>query len=275
MSSTSVVMADDVVFSRRPNLRALSALFILTLRQHIRGRRLLVLSLLFALPSVLTVVVNLTSPHAPPVAGLEFALVYNLIPHALAPLAALLYAAGIIQDDVEEQTLTYLLLRPLPRWGLYLVKLLATLLVTALLTAIFTAITLAVIALTASEPATAGLIEQALKVAGLLCLAQIAYCGLFGLLGLLIRHSLLVGVAYIVVLEGLLASFPTVARQLTVMYYFRVLVMRWLQPAGAQGLVDRFGHGANGSDLCIDTAGYRPNFGRGLQRSSLPGMSSA
>jgi hypothetical protein len=32
-------------------------------------------------------------------------------------------------------------------------------------------------------------------------------------------------------LEGLLASFPTVARQLTVMYYFRVVVLRWLAPA--------------------------------------------
>ena len=44
----------------------------------------------------------------------------NFIPHALAPLAALLYSAGIIQDEVEDQTLTYLLLRPLPRWALYL-----------------------------------------------------------------------------------------------------------------------------------------------------------
>ena len=51
---------------------------------------------------------------------LQFALVFNLIPHALAPLAALLYATGIIQDEVEEQTLTYLLLRPLPRWAIYL-----------------------------------------------------------------------------------------------------------------------------------------------------------
>ena len=52
--------------------------------------------------------------------GLRVRLRFNLIPHALAPLAALFYAAGIIQDEVEEQTLTYLLLRPLPRWALYL-----------------------------------------------------------------------------------------------------------------------------------------------------------
>jgi ABC-2 type transport system permease protein len=234
MNSHAVVAPDAIVLSRCPDLRALAALFVLTLRQYVRGRRLLVLSLLFALPSALTLLVSLTSGHAPPASGLEFAFVFNLIPHALAPLAALLYAAGIIQDDVEEQTLTYLLLRPLPRWGLYLVKWLATLLVVTVLTAVFTAITLAVIALTASEPATVGLIGRALKVAGLLGLAQVAYCGLFGFLGLLMRHSFLAGVAYIVVLEGLLASLPTVARQLTVMYYFRVLAMRWLEPEGAK-----------------------------------------
>lgn len=230
MNSPTVTAADAVVLSRRPDLRALAALFVLTLRQHVRGRRLLVLSLLFALPSVLAAVVGLTSRHGPG-AVFEFAFVFNLIPHTLAPLAALLYAAGIIQDDVEEQTLTYLLLRPLPRWALYLVKLLATLAVTSVLTAVFTTATFATIALTASEPATEGLIGRALTMAALLALTQVAYCGLFGFLGLFTRHSFLAGVAYIVVLEGLLASFATVARQMTVMYYFRVLALRWLDPA--------------------------------------------
>ena len=62
----------------------------------------------------------------------------------------------------------------------------------------------------------------------------VAYCGLFGILGLMTRRAFLAGVAYIVVLEGLLASFHTVARRLTMMYYFRVLVLRWLEPAGGR-----------------------------------------
>ena len=231
---TPVVAADVVVLPRGPNLRALSALLVLTLRQHFRGRRLLVLSLLFALPSVLAAVVTLGARFAPPAESLEFALLLNLIPHALAPLAALVYATGIIQDDVEEQTLTYLLLRPLPRVALYLIKLAATLLVTSLLTAVFTVVTLAVITLVAGEPATTELVERALKTAGLLALAEVGYCALFGLLGLLTRRSLVVGIVYIVLLEGLLASLDTVARRLTVMYYFRVLVLRWLDPASGK-----------------------------------------
>src|SRR5215831_10745779 len=82
---------------------ALAALFVLSLRQHLRGRRLIILSLLFLL---LTVIVKLAA-HSPPQgwqSHLEFVLVLNLIPSALATLTALLYAAGIVQDEVEEQT---------------------------------------------------------------------------------------------------------------------------------------------------------------------------
>ena len=53
-------------------------------------------------------------------------MLFMLMPHTLVPLTALLYATGMIHDEIEEQTLTYLLVRPLPKWGIYLTKLLAT-----------------------------------------------------------------------------------------------------------------------------------------------------
>lgn len=233
------VCTNAVVLSRRPNLIALGELFVLTLRQLVRGRRLLVLSLLFSLPSALVALVYLASRHSLPAEEIQFGLVFNLIPHALAPLATLLYAAGIIQDEVEEQTLTYLLLRPLPKWALYITKLMATLLMTSLLITVFTSATFVVIALMAKEPVNVALAERALKTAALLSLAQVGYCGLFGLLGLLMRRSLLIGVAYIVFFEGVLASIDMVARRLTVMYYFRVLVLRWLEPkSGKEWFID-------------------------------------
>jgi ABC-2 type transport system permease protein len=210
-------------------LLPLGALFVLTLRQHLRGRRLLVLSLLFLLPSVLAAIASLT-PHSPPPEHLEFAFVFNLIPLALATLTALLYAAGIIQDEVEEQTLTYLLMRPLPRWALYLTKLVVTMLVTMVLTGVFTTLTLVVIYWNTDQLLGEVLPWRALKIASLLALALAAYCSLFGAIGLLLRRSMIVGLAYIIVFEGLLSGFVAVARQLTVMYYFRLLVLYWLDP---------------------------------------------
>jgi ABC-2 type transport system permease protein len=212
------------------NLSSLAALFVLTLRQLIRGRRLLVLALLFLLPSGLVALIRLGA-HPPGPAHLEFAFIFNLIPHTLAALTALLYAAGMIQDEVEEQTLTYLLLRPLPRWLLYVTKFVATWLVTSLLTCGFTILTLVVIWWNTPELWSEVLPGRALKIAALMALAQAGYCALFGAMSLLTRRAMIGGLIYIFAIEGLLANFPFVTRQLTVMYYFRVLSVRWLEPA--------------------------------------------
>jgi ABC-2 type transport system permease protein len=224
----------DVSIRRGFDLSALAALAVLTLRQNLRGRRLLVLSLLFLLPSVLALVIQLANQHPPPPEILEFAFIFNLIPHALAPLTALLYAAGIIQDEVEEQTLTYLLTRPLPRWALYITKLGVTWLVTSALTALFTTVAYTVIYWNTPELWGDILPERAAKTAALLALAQVGYCAGFGVLGLSMRRSLIVGIGYIVAFEGLLANFESVVRRLTVMYYFRVLTVRWLEPQGSK-----------------------------------------
>jgi ABC-2 type transport system permease protein len=220
------------------DLAALAALFVLTLREQVRGRRLVILALLFLLPAVLAAVIRLV-PHPPPPQMLEFLFVFNLIPHALATLTALLYASGIIQDEVEGQTLTYLLLRPLPRWALYLTKLAVTILVTAALTGVFSVLAMVVIYWGTPDLWGDVLPWRALQVAALLALAQAAYCSLFGAVGLLTRWVLVVGLGYIIGFEGLLASFDTVARRLTVMYYFRVLSIRWLNPPnGARWSID-------------------------------------
>jgi len=251
MSSAPTTVNEIVRLPWFPSLRALVAMFTLAVRQQVHGWRLIVLSLLYLLPAGLLVVISLTAPVQQQGEIFKFAFLYNLIPHALAPVTSLLCSAGIVRDDVEEQTLTYLLLRPVPRPAMYAIKLLASLLISAALTAFFTAVTLVLIAFLANESFNAALAWQAGKIVTILTLAQVAYCGVFGLLGLLMRRSLLVGVAYILILEGILASFDTVARRMTVMYYFRVLVLRWLNPANGDKWVVRLST-APSSTTCIE-----------------------
>lgn len=217
----------DLAVRRGFDPSALAALFVLTLRQHLRGRRLLVLSLLFLLPSILAIVVKFTAPFVEP-HQMEFVFAFHLIPHALATLTALLYAAGIVPDEVEEQTLTYLLVRPLPRWAIYLTKLFVTWIVTSALTAVFTTLALTVIYWDTPQLWGDILPIRAGKIAALMALAQAGYCSLFGLIGLTVQRSLFLGLAYIIAFEGMLANFDSVVRRLTVMYYFRVLSARWL-----------------------------------------------
>ena len=234
---TAVVLAEHphrpMGLSSFPSLGALAALLVLSLRQQVRGWRLIVLGVLFLIPSGLVLLFKLTVPRMPTAEEMNMAFVYLFIPHSLAPLAALLCAAGVVRDEVEEQTLTYLLLRPVPRWALYAIKLLAATIVTVALTVFFAAVTLLVIDGLAVQRQGFDLAEQVTRAAMIFSVTQTAYCALFGVMGLLMRRSLVIGVAYIIIFEGILAAFNTLAREMTVMYYFRVLALRWLHPPDA------------------------------------------
>src|ERR1700681_4792467 len=69
---------------------ALWALYTLTLRQHLHGKRFLVMGALFLTPAAIAAVVRATAPDVPSVL-LEFSFVFMFIPQAFLPLVALLY----------------------------------------------------------------------------------------------------------------------------------------------------------------------------------------
>jgi len=225
LTADTGALADRLRPASRLGLVPVWALFVLTLRQHLHGRRWIVLGVLFLLPAGLAVLIRATAPDAPP-RVIEFLLAFMFIPQALLPLVALVYATGIIQDEQEEQTLTYLLVRPIPRWAIYLVKLLATLTTTVLLTALFTALTYAAIYVGGSGGADVW--RRCLTAMGIHGLSVGVYCCLFGLIGLYTRRALVAGILYAAVVEGLLANLPFGLRFVTIIYYARVLAYRSL-----------------------------------------------
>jgi ABC-2 type transport system permease protein len=206
------------------SLAALTALYTLTLRQHLHGKRWVVLGALFLTPAALAGIVRATAPEALPV-ELEFLFVFMFIPQALLPLVALLYGSGIVLDEQEEQTFTYLLIRPMPRWAIYAVKVLATVTTAVVLTAVFTTLTYLVIYLGA-DAGGQNVPLRCLKAVGIHALAVATYCCLFGLMSLLTRWALILGFVYGVLVEGLLANLPFVIRLGTVIYYSRVIAHR-------------------------------------------------
>src|SRR5262249_39921955 len=107
-------------------LTALWTLYVLTLRQQLHGKRWMIMAGEFLLPGGLAVLIRATADEATAIL-MEFLLAFMFIPQALLPLVALVYASGIINDEQEDQTLTYLLIRPLPKWSIYVVKMLAAL----------------------------------------------------------------------------------------------------------------------------------------------------
>jgi len=220
-------------------LTALWTLYVLTVRQHMHGKRWIVMGVLFLLPAGLAVVVRATSPEVPSIL-LEFLFVFMFIPQALLPLVALLYASGMIRDEQEEQTITYLLIRPIPKWTLYGVKLLATLTTTVVLTAFFTALTYAAIYV-GGDTRGDNIPLRCLQAIGIHCLAVAAYCCLFGLMSLLTSWILIVGIIYTALFEVVVANVPVAIRLVTVIYYTRVIAYRAMDflektPRGTQNI---------------------------------------
>lgn len=206
---------------------AIVTLLSITAARQVRGRRLLMLGVLFALPLVFAVLAHrFQDPYQ--LEDVEAVVILGLIPNAFLPLAALLLAAGMVQDEVEEQTLTYLLIRPIPRWLIYLVKLAGTWLVLSLLSAVFTAAALVTVYWGTDALAGHALAQRAGTLGATFALGLLAYTTLFGCLGLVTRRALVVGVLYIVLLEGVVANIDFMIRHATVMYYVRTLCIRWL-----------------------------------------------
>lgn len=212
---------------------ALWTLFALTLRQHVRGKRWMIMGVLFLLPAGLAILIRSTTNEIYTVVP-EFLLAWMFIPQVLLPLVALVYASGIIQDEQEEQTITYLLMRPTPKWAIYLVKLAATLVTTSVLVALFTAITYAAIFVGIDYSADnaaktidlAAATDRCLTTIGIHVLAVVAYSSLFGFLSIITRRTLVIGILYIALIEGITANMPFGIRLGTVIYYTRLIAYR-------------------------------------------------
>jgi ABC-2 type transport system permease protein len=230
MASISSIASPNSSLSTRPlsrlNLSGLWTLYALTLRQHMHGKRWIVMLILFALPAGFADIVRLTN-HRVPSIGIEFMFVFMLIPHGIIPLTALIYSTGIINDEQEEQTITYLLIRPLPKWAIYVVKLLATLTTTVVLTWLVTVVTYGAIYLGA-DSTVPDVWLRCLKAAGILSLAVVAYCCLFGLMSLMTKRVLLAGIVYALGVEFVVASLPVGIRLIALNYYIRLIAYRSL-----------------------------------------------
>lgn len=222
---------------RKPSLREAAmhggwTLFVESFKRYAFSKRSMVVSLLFAVPSALIVLERALGSRD--IAGsleelqtIERNVILTFAPTTLMSFAALLNAAGLIQDEIEEQTLTYLLLRPTPRWLIYLSKLAAATLTTVILACLFHAA--AYVSLYAGSPYAGEALSASMPASmAALALTATAYSAFFGLIGLIVKRSLVVGILYIVIFEGILSRIPFNFRSYTIVYYFRVLCHRWL-----------------------------------------------
>ena len=206
-----------------PMLRSMRLVAAFAARQISWSRKTVFLCLLLLIPAA---VATLIRDQAPPGEIGEFvrAVLPSLTMFVLQ-FVCLFHAAGLVRDAMDEKTLSFLLTRPIGRvrvvMGLY-VGLLAYLLPLALLsmTAGFCAGRVGL-----PEGMFAGEIGAAFPaLLGVTTVAVIFYGALHTLLGLALKAPTVVGLVFVMLVDGLLGSLPGPPRRMSPMAYLEGLL---------------------------------------------------
>lgn len=188
----------------------MGSVYALTLRQLSGRWRLLIMTVLAAMP-VLIAVLTLRSDSAPSVVEFEVAVLSAMLAGSIAPLVVLAIAAPALANELEDRTLANLTLSPLPRWQIVVPKLLAAITVAAPFIAVSAFFTTHV-AFLGDATATAAVTVSAVVGVAL-------YASAFVWLGLVTTQAIGVGLLYIVLWEGFFTGFVSGARVLSIRHY--------------------------------------------------------
>ncbi len=191
------------------------------LRQLLTRGRVIALVMIGGIVALLGFLVGRApvSEEFPPLTAAEIALeqlesgvfVVSLIGFTLlVPIVALVFAGASLGDTREDGTLVYLWLRPMPRAGIAVGAWLSAITVSLPLTLIPMTLT-AVLLDTGNELVVATVIATIVGI--------FAYSALFVLLGLVVKNPIVWGLGYILIWEGLVASFGSAAAKFAIRGY--------------------------------------------------------
>jgi len=196
------------------------AIYLLTLRQLSGRWRILIMTVLAAMP-VIVAVLTLRTDSAPTVTEFEKVVFSAMLAGAIAPLVVLAIGAAAFANEVEDRTIANLTLSPLRRWQIVLPKLLAAITLAAPFIVVSALLT-SHVAFLGDATATMAITVSALAGVAL-------YAAAFVWLGLVSTQAIGIGLAYIVIWEGLFSGFVSGVRLLSIRHY-SIALMHGLDP---------------------------------------------
>ncbi len=194
--------------------RAIKLVHGLLVRQLLTRGRVIALLILSAFLGVVALAVRLSDTIEDPLASAVDIL--DLVGFTLVvPIVTLVFAGAALGDPREDGTLVYLWLRPMDRWPV---------LVGAWLAAVTVSLPLTVIPLVVAALITGvgGGLMAATAMAALV--GVLVYSAVFVLLGLLLKNSIIWGIGYILLWEGLIAQFGSALGKAALRGYTRSIL---------------------------------------------------
>ena len=197
----------------------MGAILALTLRQIASVRRLLIVGLLAVLPVALTILVTMLDDGSNGGSD-DFVTVAiaGLVVGVVLPIVSMALAAPAFGDDVEDGTLSFIALTPIPRWRIALAKLAAPVIIAAPVAATGGVVTAYV--------GLQGDIQASLAVGAGLLLGAAAYCSIFTWAGLMTTRAISLGIVYVFLWEGLASALVPGVRYLSVSAYTISIMLR-------------------------------------------------
>jgi len=162
--------------------------------------------------------------------ALEGALVYGFV----LVLLSVVFATGVVTQEVEGKTISYLLTRPVPRWRILLDKFAAALIAIILTTWVASLL----LALVTYGPADLGKSHLARDLA-ILPVGALAYGSLFLWIATFLNRPLLIGLLFAFGWEAWVPSLPGSFQKISLMVYLRALAPH-PQPTGESADLNSF-----------------------------------
>jgi len=199
----------------------------LTLRALLFQRRTVVLALIAVAPVVTAVVYAAAKPADSSATDFYSGIVEQLFVPTIGALVALVFGVSAFGDEREDGTILYLVATPQARLDLVAAKVAAAW-IASLVLLVPSLVLTALLGL--GESVTAGRILWPL--AGVV-LSALAYCAASAWLSLRTRRPVVIGIIYILLWEGSIATFAASAAKLSIAAYGRSFVAHAIPEASA------------------------------------------
>jgi ABC-2 type transport system permease protein len=176
-------------------MSVMAPLIEVTLRGLLGRRRTILLLLLAGLPVLIALLVRVSGGQPDADRVLD-----TLVVRLVMPLTALIVGTGAIGSEIEDGTAVYLMVKPIARWRIALAKILVAAGLTT--TLVVPSVVLTGLLLGSGSDATATVVAF-----GVACLlGGSAYATAFVALSAFTSRAFLVGLAYVLIWEGVLAG---------------------------------------------------------------------
>jgi ABC-2 type transport system permease protein len=224
-------------------MNPLNAVFRLSLATLVKSRRTLMIGVLCFLPvigSIFGTAFMLSGIAQQEVTGFSLTsfIIVNGYVHVLLLVVTLFYGTALVSDELEDKTLTYLLIRPVSKATIYMGKYLAYLVAAALL--LLPSATLCFLISMAADPPgeSSRHVPILLQDLAVLSIGILAYGALYAVIGAVTKRPVFVGLAFTFIWETLVTFIPGYLSKLTIKHYLSALLPHAVSQRGIIGLFE-------------------------------------